>query len=220
MPPVLVLLMLALLLPAALSAQHPLPAPATPSPTAILLGTRLGPVPDLLYSHLPTLPQGRGVLVEDIVDEQAANRLRLRRHDIVLTHDGQPVRDANHLARLWQTTSKSPTVQLGVVRAGRLLTLAVPADVFAPLVNIPKGTLKPGHQPTLNVEAQPLGAGKLQVTLTYYCTNGKLKTVNCSGSLAEIETEVKQLSAQNRFPPPVQELVDVAVKRLKTLNAP
>jgi hypothetical protein len=63
-----------------------------------------------------------------------------------------------------------------------------------------------------------MGPGKLKVVITYN-SNGKLVDVTCTGSLAEIEAEVRQLGEQKGVPPPVQELADAAIKRIRARNA-
>jgi hypothetical protein len=82
-----------------------------------------------------------------------------------------------------------------------------------------RGVLKPGGPPAVDVEAKRLEGGKLQITFMYYSQGtGKLERVRCSGSLAEIENEVRVLGEQNRMPARVQDLVDVALRRIRKLN--
>ena len=75
--------------------------------------------------------------------------------------------------------------------------------------------------PAVNVEAQRLEGGRLQVTFTYYAHGtGKLEQVKCSGSLSQIEGEVRELGKQNRMSARVQDLVEVGLRRMRALEIP
>jgi len=72
----------------------------------------------------------------------------------------------------------------------------------------------------VDVEAQRLESGKLQITFTYYQDTGKLERVRFSGSITEIESEVRALGKQNRMPARVESLVEVALRRIRLLDVP
>jgi hypothetical protein len=75
--------------------------------------------------------------------------------------------------------------------------------------------------PAVNVEAQRLEGGRLQVTFTYYAhATGKLEQLKCSGSLSQIEGEVRELGKQNRMSARVQDLVEVGLRRMRALDIP
>jgi hypothetical protein len=104
----------------------------------------------------------------------------------------------------------------GGKQATLLVDLAAGAEADQHLV---KGVLKAGGPPAVTVEARPLQQGKLRVTFTYYSDgSGKLEQVTCSGSLGEIEAEVRSLGEQNRISPRLQDLIDVALKRIRAIN--
>jgi hypothetical protein len=78
-----------------------------------------------------------------------------------------------------------------------------------------KGAIKPGGPPAVAIECTYLKDGKLQLVLAYYgAATSKLETLTCSGSLGEIEQQVRDHNLPNR----VEELVDVAIKRLRAAN--
>jgi hypothetical protein len=84
---------------------------------------------------------------------------------------------------------------------------------------VSKALPKPGGPPAVTVEAEPLEQGKFRVVLRFYAANsGKLEEVPCSGSLGEIEAEVRSLRDQNRISPRVQDLIDVVLQRIRELN--
>src|SRR5436190_642214 len=64
---------------------------------AAVPGLKLMAVPDVLYSQLPQLPRGQGLVVEQVGPEAPAPLANLNRHDIVLSYDGQPVRELDQL---------------------------------------------------------------------------------------------------------------------------
>ena len=56
----------------------------------------------------------------------------------------------------------------------------------------------------------------MSVTFTYFSdSQSKLERLTCSGSLGEIEKQVRAYGSQNRMPAPVQDLVDAALERLR-----
>jgi hypothetical protein len=192
-------------------------SPTTPSPG----GIQASAVPEILYEHLhaPGLKRGQGAVVELVVVDSPAYKAGLKRHDILISLDGTSIRDAEHLQRLLQKGS-ARNAPLVLLRAGREMTLQVSFANTA-TDDQPKGLIKPGGPPAVNVEAQPLSGGKLRVTFTFYSEGkGKLDQVVCSGSLAEIQTEVQALNRDRRIPGRVQELIAVALKRLRDLNMP
>jgi hypothetical protein len=184
----------------------------------LMEGVRLSPVPEILYAQVPALHRGQGVVVEELPEESALARQGVRKHDILLTLDKVPIRDGKHLSQMLTDGKAAGPRQLSLLRRGKEMTVAV--DALGPeTVLFPKAMLKAGAPPAVNVEAQPMGQNKLKVVLTFYSnSNGKLEQVTCSGSLGEIEAEVRQLGRQKRLPPRVQDLVDVAMKRIRDLN--
>ena len=197
-----------------------------PGAVAASLGLRLGIVPDLLYEQLPHLKRGEGVVVEQVETSSAAARAGLRRHDLLLTYGGQPIQNPDHFHQLIRAAAPDQSRPLVLLRGGRETTLqvALPPALALPVPVIgssPKGMIKAGGPPAVNVEAQRLEGGKLQITFTYYSQGtGKLEKLKCSGSLADIENEVRQLGKQNQMPSRVQDLVEVALRRIRTLKLP
>lgn len=189
--------------------------PAARSDNTTVAGVRLGPVPELLYQHLPALPRGQGLVVEDIRPDTILADGGLRRHDIVLTCDGARLERPADFARALAANPGQPHRAV-LLRGGRTLSLALrPAGE-----SVPKAVLKPGGPPAVALEAEPLSRDTLKVSFRFYSPDtGKLEKVTCSGSLPQIEDEVRQLGKQNRMPPPVQDLVGVALQRLRAINS-
>jgi serine protease Do len=69
------------------------------------------------------LDQVRGALVSDITAGSAAERAGLRRGDVILAVDGQPVADSNALRNRIASTKPGTSVALTIVRDGREQTL-------------------------------------------------------------------------------------------------
>jgi hypothetical protein len=83
-----------------------------------------------------------------------------------------------------------------------------------------KGALKPGGPPALSVYAKNLSTGRLSVTFTYFSnTNSKLEQLKCSGSLPEIEEQVRVYGERNSMPAAVQDLFEAALQRLRHRQA-
>jgi hypothetical protein len=191
-----------------LGAQAAPPAGAQP---VTVDGARLGPVPEVLYAHLPAVPRGQGVVVEDI---QAGSPLReagLRRNDVLLRLDGVGLRSPKHFSDLLARAKPGQPHRLVLLRAGKQMSLALapPGDEPEP---VPKAVLKPGGPPAVDVSYERLAGGKLKVRFEYLSPAGKLQQVTCSGSLSQIQSRVRQ---EKSMPAPVQDLVEVALRRLQ-----
>jgi hypothetical protein len=188
------------------------------------LGISLEAVPELLYEHLhaPGLKRGQGIVVKNITPDSPLAGSGLQRHDIVLTCEGTAVTDGAHFLRLVRTALPKGKAHLAVIREGKERRLSVRfADTAAMEASFSKGISKTGGPPALNVKAEPLEAGKLQVTFTFYSeTRGKLDQVTCRGSFPEIQDRVRTLIESNRIPVPVQDLVHVALKQLREAKSP
>jgi hypothetical protein len=130
------------------------------------------------------------------------------------------------LIRLLQATTPEGKSHVLLVRAGKEMRvrvrLAAPVGVNTPAPPLfPKAIIKPGGPPAVSVQAEPLESGKLQITFRFYSDGkGKLDEVTCSGSFKEIQAQVRTLGENNQIPPRIQELVDVALKRIRDLNTP
>jgi hypothetical protein len=80
---------------------------------SVIGGARIGPVPELLRSHL-AIPEGQGVVVESVREGTTAAAAGLKRHDVVLEIDGKKVAGpADVRARLTREAT------LKVLRAGK-----------------------------------------------------------------------------------------------------
>ena len=65
--------------------------------------------------------------------------------------------------------------------------------------DVPKGVAKPGITASVSVAATPLDQGKMKVAIEYYQEGtGRLRTINCEGSPAVIDGEVRKLPDRER----------------------
>jgi serine protease Do len=69
-----------------------------------------------------------GAVVEDVVEESAAEKAGIRKGDIVVEFDSERVRSARQLTRLVQETPTGRKVSAVVVRDGQRVTLSVEPD--------------------------------------------------------------------------------------------
>lgn len=176
-------------------------------------GLHLSPVPAFAYSQLPELPRDAGLVVDEIDKSSPAASWPIQRHDILLSLDGQALRDGNHLNRLIQLLPAASKSKLVVFRAGKQHSLEIAVRNNDVANTTPKSTVKSSPPPVVEVECTLLDGGRLRIVLLYYSeSTSKLETVTCSGLLPEIETQVRD----QQLPPRVRELVDVALKRLRT----
>ena len=223
--------LLALAIPAARGQSGELKAPGGPAAGSAKatppLGLSLSAVPELLYDHLrlPNLRRGRGVVVRKIAPDSPAADSGLQDNDILLSCNGTLIENGAQCVRLLQATAPEGKAHLLLVRGGQ--EMRVRLRLAAPLGSNPapppfaKALIKAGGPPAISLKAEALDGGKLQITFVFYSDGkGKLDQVTCSGSFREIETQVQNLGAKNQIPARVQELVDVALKRIRTLNTP
>ncbi|HZT79509.1 MAG TPA: PDZ domain-containing protein [Gemmataceae bacterium] len=194
------------------------------------LGVLFASVPEILYDHVPNLPQGSGVAVTHVLPDSPAVRAGLRRHDVLIRYDGEAIRDPEHFARLIQAGKPGQKVKLTLVRAGKETT-AEATLALGPVLRIAparggaysaardgndpaRAFAKPNGPAPVSVSAQLLGGGQMKVSIEYYQDGtGRLRTVTCSGTPAEIDAEVKK-----KLPAAVQVLARPALERLRKLD--
>lgn len=190
------------------------------------LGVLFSAVPEIVYEQLPTLSRNHGVAVTHVLPDSPAAAGGLRRHDILLQYDDKKIRDPEHFARLVHDDKPERKVKFLLVRAGREETAEVTL-ALGPVLKIAqssaathqgqeevaKATAKPADPASVNVSATPLGGGNLKVTIEYYQENsGRLRSVTCSGTPADIEKEIQRLPAK------AQGLARVALDRIRALD--
>ena len=96
------------------------PTPAKPTP---FLGVMTSPVPPPLGAQLG-LPEGFGLLVDEVVGDSPAATAGLQRHDVLKLFNDQQLVDPNQLAALVRAAGKSTDVTLTVVRAGKEMKIS------------------------------------------------------------------------------------------------
>ena len=83
----------------------------------------------------------------------------------------------------------------------------------------PKGTFKPGGPPAVTIQLQSLENGRLNLVLTFYANNsGKMERLAYQGNLGAIEKQIQADAREKRVPDRFQDLVEVALKRVRTIN--
>jgi hypothetical protein len=221
------LLSLALLLTLGLSAgwsQKPGTAPP-PEEKGTFLGILFGPVPDIVYDQVPQLKREHGVAVSHVLPDSPAAKAGLRRNDILLQYNDEVVRDCEQVARLVRDDKPDRKVRLTYLRGGKEAT-AEATLVSGPILRIahkesgstsdaePRGTAKASNPAAVNIAATPLGGNSMKVTIEYYDERaGRIRSVPCSGTPDEIDSQV------NKLPETVQKLVKVALRRLREPDA-
>lgn len=91
--------------------------PAKPERTDYWIGVRCAEVPELLQAQLD-LPEGQGVLVDDIVPGSPAEKAGLKAFDVVYAVNGQPVADPQSVAAAVGRAG-SEELKIEFLRAGR-----------------------------------------------------------------------------------------------------
>jgi membrane-associated protease RseP (regulator of RpoE activity) len=202
------------------------PNSATTDEKGTYLGVLISSVPEVLYDQVPDLPRGQGVLVTHILPDSPAAKASLRRNDVLLEYDDTKIRDGEHFARLIQNDKPDRKVKLSLVRGGRSMTADVTLELGIPLRivqnakpavpqpdNSPRGTAKTGSPPAVSVSATPLEGGRLKIAVEYYQDDtNRLKTVEYEGTIAEIESQIRNL------PPRVTNYTNLALRRIKELE--
>jgi hypothetical protein len=185
------------------------------------LGVLFSPVPDILYDQLPHLPRGRGVVICHVLPDSPAARAHLCRNDILLTYDGESIRDGEHAARLIRDDRPERKVGLTFLRGGKEMTaeatLALgPALKIAQAVRltgedaIPRGLLKPINLAAVSITATPLGGNSMKVTIEFYQdSTARLQSITCTGPPAKIDEQILKLPAR------VQEQAKLGLQRLR-----
>ncbi len=187
------------------------------------LGVLFSAVPEIVYDQLPDLPPECGVAVTHVLPDSPAAQAKLRRHDILLQYNAEKIRDCEHFALLIKSSKPGQKVKLVLMRGGKETTAEVTL-ALGPVLKIaqaarstqnevPRAFAKSNGPASVGVSAQPLGGGNMKVTIEYYQEGtGRLRTLTCSGTPAEIDSEVQKL------PPRVQNLARVAIERIRALD--
>ncbi|HJT78425.1 MAG TPA: PDZ domain-containing protein [Gemmataceae bacterium] len=190
------------------------------------LGVLISPVPEVLYDQMPELPRGQGVVVSHVLPDSPAAQAGLLRHDILLRYNDDAIRDCEHFARLIRAGRAGQRIKLELLRTGRkqsaevvlalgpVLKIAQPnRSMNGAVAEVAPGRAKAGSPPSVSVAATPLDGGRLRVAIEYYQDGtGKLRTVNCEGTLDEIDQDVKKL------PHRVQTMAQKALTRFRALD--
>jgi hypothetical protein len=191
-------------------------------------GVLFSSVPEALYAHLPDLPREQGVLVTYVLPDSPAAKAGLQRHDILLQYDEDKIRDCEQFARKINDDKPDRVVKLVLFRAGKpttaevtltagpMLRIAPPSrPAIRDVEEVARGIAKTSAPASVNVAAKPLDGGQLKVTIEYYQDEtGRLQTVTCTGTPAEIEAEIQKLPSR------VQPLARAGFQRIYQYHLP
>lgn len=86
------------------------------------LGVSIQPLTEELAKSF-NLKESKGALVSDVISGSPAEKAKLKRGDIILTFDGQPIEHANDLSRLVAATPVDKEVRIGIFRDGKETTV-------------------------------------------------------------------------------------------------
>ena len=92
-------------------------------PSDYWLGIGFRPLGEALRAQL-ALPEGQGLLVEQVMPETPAARAELKRHDIVLKVDGKPLENMQQLIDAVDA-AKDGELALEIIRDGKPITIKV-----------------------------------------------------------------------------------------------
>jgi hypothetical protein len=91
------------------------------------IGVLCRPVDDLLRAHVE-LPEGAGLVIEEVIPDSPAQKAGLKKHDILIEADGNPVTGLDVLIRGVSSAGKDG-LELKWLRGGKTLSATVtPAD--------------------------------------------------------------------------------------------
>lgn len=167
------------------------PAQATPAgPTAAPkagLGIDPAAVPDLLRAHLPTLlGPDNGVLVAKVHPNTPAAAMALVPGDILLLINGWPIGPATNLADVLGPEGLTGA-RLGLIRAGKLVTVRVPAP--APAVAQPALAV-----PLTNLAITAVGVnGQYTVSVAGLDAAGRRADWKFQGTRPELDAKLRDL---------------------------
>lgn len=98
-------------------------APATPEEPDFYLGIQTTPPDATLRAHL-NLPEGQGLVVNDVVADSPAQQAELKVGDVLLSFGGEPLADTQTLVEKIRAT-KGESAKLELVRNGKPLGIEV-----------------------------------------------------------------------------------------------
>ncbi len=177
--------------------------PAGERKTEFYLGVNIDPVDDALRAQT-NLPQGRGVIVNDVVPGSPAEKAGVQKYDVLLELGGKPIEKPEALAAQVQAVGEQPTT-LKLVRAGKPLTLTITAATR------PVETASTGDAVILSfnryLATEPATRNRVNLNALYANDNGVLADVGPAGDdvRARLERVEKELKA-----------IHVALERLGT----
>jgi hypothetical protein len=184
-------------------------------------GLRLGKVPEVLYAQLPRLPKNQGILVEAVEADSPAWRGGLRPFDVIVAVDTNPLVDSRAIDNRLRQLKPGESAALAIFRAGREMLLSFDGHSKQDAVGrlTPKALLKPGGPPAVTIHLQPTENGQVHLTLSYYLDDsGKMEQLVYMGPLGQIEKQIQADARQKHLPDRLQDLVEVALRRVRTIN--
>lgn len=97
--------------------------------TQASLGVMVTSLPEVLASHLPeALPNGRGILISNVVEGSAADTAGLQRNDILVRYDDQDLYSSEQLIKRVRNDKPGDEVTLDYIRGGKPQSTKVVLD--------------------------------------------------------------------------------------------
>lgn len=209
-----------LLVGAVLPHQTPGAASApVPDPTGTYLGILFAPSATLNRSTAPAPPVG--ITITQVIPKSPADVAGLRRHDQILSYDGDKLTTCEQLAKRIQGDTPGRVVKLLVHREGKPVTLEARLTVGPPLRLMGESRASGGETPAtskpagpmLSAQVEPLPDGRLRVELRYYLEgSGRLRSHTLTGTIGDLQREIDKLAESER------RLAQVLLDRLKKLD--
>ncbi len=190
---------------AELPAQPPAPGAVSPAREPVWLGVAVSPVPEAVKAQLPE-EAGGGLLVRQVVKDSPADRAGLRRHDVLVRFNGQPLSSPRDLVQRVRNSRPGDKITLEVVRGGQVRKVEATLESRRPPVprhrrpTPPRTAPAPGVQSRVWESFQSLSVvknpdGKYTAVVEFLDDEGNRQRLEYQGTRDEISAQVRQEKA-------------------------
>jgi len=212
-------------------AQTPM-QPQSPISGPPWLGVAIGPVPEEVQAQLPDgIEQNQGLMVMQVVPGSPAEKGGIRKHDVLLTYNGEKLFAPTDLVKRVRSASAGDKVTLEVVRHGKPTKVEVTLEsrqpparlrprMAPPPLQAPPSPISPKVESRSWESFQSLSVvknpdGKYSAVVEFLDNDGNKKRFEYEGTRDEISAQVKK---EKELPDPLkQQLLDALSDRLPAL---
>ena len=188
----------------------------------VWLGVSVGRVPPAVQAQLPdNVEQNQGLMVMDVIPGSPAERAGLKRHDVLLSYNGEKLFTPNDLVERVRSAKPGDKVTLEVVRHGKSTkleaTLKSRWSASRPPFSAPPGFHSQVWEnfQSLSVAKQP--DGKYKAAVEYLDGKGNKKRFEYEGTRDEIAAQVRK---ERDLPGPMkQQLLDALSEQMPPFPA-